>query len=101
MAANTISTGLEKLQETLNGSAEGKKVAQIAQSSVNYHDESNRLTTDAGVKVHDTDNWLRVSNEDKIGPALLEDNMAREKVCEVLPPLSSPPLPDLLYKTLP
>lgn len=36
-------------------------------------------TTDAGVKVENTDEWLRVSNEDRIGPGLLEDHMAREK----------------------
>ncbi|KAF9533564.1 catalase [Crepidotus variabilis] len=38
------------------------------------------LTTDHGVKVSDTDNWLKVSDGTHAGPSLLEDQIAREKI---------------------
>ncbi|KAI0768579.1 catalase [Trametes elegans] len=38
------------------------------------------LTTDHGVFVSDTDNWLQASNGSRPGPALLEDQIAREKI---------------------
>lgn len=80
MASNPISTGLEKLQATLDGSLEGRKVADLARDTKDYHDPKNRITTDYGVKQWNTDDWLRVASEDKIGPALLEDHAAREKI---------------------
>jgi hypothetical protein len=42
--------------------------------------ENSRITSDYGVKQNNTDEWLRVSNEDQTGPALLEDSFGREKV---------------------
>jgi len=39
-----------------------------------------RITSDWGVKQNDTDNWLTVNREDKLGPLLLEDNFGREKI---------------------
>ena len=41
---------------------------------------SHRLTSDFGVKQNNTDVWLKASTGDRTGPALLEDNFAREKV---------------------
>ncbi|KAL1951807.1 hypothetical protein VTO73DRAFT_956 [Trametes versicolor] len=38
------------------------------------------LTTDHGVFVSDTDNWLQASNGAHPGPALLEDQISREKI---------------------
>ncbi|KAK0443540.1 catalase [Armillaria borealis] len=38
------------------------------------------LTTDHGVKISDTDNWLKVSDGVTVGPSLLEDQIAREKI---------------------
>ncbi|KAJ7858839.1 catalase-like domain-containing protein [Mycena olivaceomarginata] len=39
------------------------------------------LTTDFGVKISNTDNWLRATDgKNHIGPALLEDHHAREKI---------------------
>ena len=67
MSSNPISTGLEKLQQTLDGSLEGKKVAQLANVTKNVHDENARMTTDYGVKQGNTDDWLKVANEDKTG----------------------------------
>ncbi|KAF7333781.1 Catalase [Mycena venus] len=41
---------------------------------------STGLTTDHGVRVSDTDNWLKLSDGSGPGPALLEDHIAREKI---------------------
>ncbi|KAK4895490.1 catalase 1 [Elasticomyces elasticus] len=80
MAPSAISTGLEKLQETLNGSPEGRKVADLARDTKDYHDPSARITTDYGVKQTNTDDWLKIATEDKTGPMLLEDHAGREKI---------------------
>ncbi|KAI0308979.1 catalase-like domain-containing protein, partial [Amylostereum chailletii] len=39
-----------------------------------------RLTTDHGVLVSDTDNWLKVTDGKGTGPSLLEDQIGREKI---------------------
>lgn len=44
---------------------------------------SDRLTSDFGVKQNNTDVWLHASTGDRQGPALLEDNFAREKVLPI------------------
>ncbi|KAH8918814.1 catalase-domain-containing protein [Atractiella rhizophila] len=38
------------------------------------------MTTDAGAPIIDTDTWLKVSSGNSVGPALLEDQVAREKI---------------------
>jgi catalase len=80
MAPAAISTGLEKLQETLNGSLEGRKVADLAKNTVDYNDPKNRITTDYGVKQSNTDDWLKVVSDSHTGPMLLEDHASREKI---------------------
>lgn len=75
-----ISTGLEKLQQTLGGSVEGEKLADLSRDTKDYHDPKNRLTTDYGVKQANTDDWLKIVNEDHTGPMLMEDHAAREKI---------------------
>lgn len=42
------------------------------------------MTTDFGHKVSNTDNWLKVGSKDHVGAHLLEDQVAREKVIEIL-----------------
>ena len=49
-----ISTGLEELQKTLDGTTEGVKVADLRRDTKDYHDPKNRLTTDYGVKQNNT-----------------------------------------------
>lgn len=49
-----ISSGLEKLQKTLDGTVEGVKVADLGRDTKDYHDPKNRLTTDYGVKQNNT-----------------------------------------------
>jgi len=65
--AQGLSTGLEKLQQSLDGSLEGKKVAQLRTSMKDVHDPKARITTDYGVKQTNTDDWLKISTEDKTG----------------------------------
>lgn len=43
------------------------------------------MTTDHGTKVQDTDHWLKaIDANGRVGPSLLEDQIAREKIhrCE-------------------
>lgn len=56
MATEKISSGLGKLQDQLNGAAGGQKVADVKNDPLykDYHDPSNRITTDYGVKQHST-----------------------------------------------
>jgi catalase len=54
MASYAISTGLEKLQETLNGSLEGQKLANLRKDMKDVTDPNNRITTDYGVKQFNT-----------------------------------------------
>ncbi|KAK5009453.1 catalase 1 [Cryomyces antarcticus] len=74
-----ISSGLEKAQKALNGgsSGSGKKIDQLASVTKDVHDDSHRITSDFGTKQTNTDDWLRVVTEDKIGPSLLEDAFGR------------------------
>lgn len=54
MASGHISSGLEKLQKTLDGTVEGVKLADLRRDTKDYHDPNNRLTTDYGVKQANT-----------------------------------------------
>jgi len=56
-----------------------KKTAEMKSNTVEPT-SSDRLTSDYGVKQNNTDIWLSASTGDRKGPALLEDNFAREKV---------------------
>lgn len=54
MASNLVSSGLEKLQERLDGSIEGSKLSDLRKDLKDYHDPQNRITTDYGVKQSNT-----------------------------------------------
>lgn len=56
------------------------KAADLATDIKDYQSRENRITTDYGVKQSNTDDWLKASTGDHIGPMLLEDHMAREKI---------------------
>jgi catalase len=77
MASHIVSAA-DKAEEILAGQA-GRKTAQL-QKETKAHTEDDRITTDFGVRQGNTDDWLKVVSNDAIGPALLEDNFAREKV---------------------
>ncbi|KAF9448892.1 catalase [Macrolepiota fuliginosa MF-IS2] len=70
--AHTMAQGLSDLTED-------PKRQDMEQEMINCTSESG-LTTDHGVKVSDTDNWLKVSDGQCGGPSLLEDQIAREKI---------------------
>lgn len=55
------------------------KATQLAANTVEPTKDT-RITSDFGTKQSNTDDWLRVNSEDKIGPSLLEDGFAREKI---------------------
>lgn len=56
------------------------KFADMAKDTVDVHAKQH-MTTDYGIKISDPDHWLKVVDEKKTGPMLLEDQIAREKVC--------------------
>lgn len=66
-----------------NSKAADGKFADMAKDTVDLHDKQH-MTTDYGIKISDPDHWLRVANDQKTGPMLLEDQIAREKVSDSL-----------------
>ena len=74
-----LSSGLEKAQQALAAGEHGTKDKQLSANMKEVNDKA-RITSDWGVKQSNTDNWLRVTSDNKTGPTLLEDPFAREKV---------------------
>jgi len=66
------------IKQAVMGSTQDKN-AQLTSNMVEPTKDS-RMTTDFGTKQNNTDDWLRVNSEDQLGPGLLEDNFAREKI---------------------
>lgn len=89
-----MSGTLHRLQESLNEATaaavhtindvatSNEKIIEMWPETVNVGKSGNRQTTDAGVKVHDTDHWLKVvgGGGGVQGPGLLEDQIGRERV---------------------
>jgi catalase len=91
--ASSVVGGIHKAQETIRAAAgQDKKSADLSQDTADVNAKL-KLTTDHGVKISDTDHWLKVANENTSGPSLLEDQIAREKVCptkiKILPKITS------------
>ncbi|KAF2196674.1 catalase-domain-containing protein [Delitschia confertaspora ATCC 74209] len=81
MASQILAAGLQKVAVDATHSPEkSKKIAQLCPHIKDSMDKKARITSDYGVKETETDHWLKVVNEDKTGPALLEDPFAREKI---------------------
>lgn len=79
MASTILAKASEKVQTMA-----GENVTKVSNlkgevKEVNENKDA-RITSDYGVKQTNTDDWLKVVNEDKTGPMLLEDPFAREKV---------------------
>ena len=64
---------------TQYASSSNKKIVDLSRDTVDAHTNEPQ-TTDHGVRINNTDNWLKVGNERHTGPSLLEDQIAREKV---------------------
>lgn len=62
---------------------QNKKTIDLQRNMKDQHSKQ-PTTTDSGTKISDLDHWLRPVNEEKskIGPQLLEDQIARERVCD-------------------
>lgn len=74
-------SAVDKVKNMVAGEG-GKKIAQL-ESVTQSVSTSDRITTDYGVKQSTADLSLRVNNDDNIGPALLEDSYARERVFDL------------------
>lgn len=78
--ASHIVGGLRKASEAVQQtSSKDKKVIDLQHDMVNINSKLS-MTTDHGLKVENTDKWLRVVDDKHTGPSLLEDQLAREKV---------------------
>ena len=72
---------MQKAGEAISGAISSNKKTSDMKQNMHTVTESDQLTSDFGVKQISHDNWLSASTGDRQGPALLEDNFAREKVC--------------------
>lgn len=79
--AQQIADGVRELGDTVANMGSNKKVVDLQRNFKDSHSKQN-ATTDAGVKVADVDHWLKTVDEknDRVGPSLLEDQIARERV---------------------
>lgn len=80
--ASSIANGMQKIVNMDGAATQNPKLADLAKDTTNYDASQHKMTTDWGNKVSNTDHWLTASSEDLIGPSLLEDNHAREKVSQ-------------------
>jgi len=64
--SSTIASGLEKVKETVQAQGQDAKAADMARDT-KVADDKSRFTTDFGCPVSNTDNWLTVSTDDKVG----------------------------------
>lgn len=64
--SSTIASGLEKVKETVQTGGQDAKTADLARDT-KVADDKSRFTTDFGCPVSNTDNWLTVSTDDKVG----------------------------------
>lgn len=83
--ASVIAGGLHKVQEAVqNTASKNKKMVDLQQDTANIHTKL-PMTTDHGTKMENADNWLKIVNDGKrTGPSLLEDQIARERVCSLV-----------------
>ena len=80
MASQILSSGIGKSQQAMAGE-KGAKVVQLSNVTKYVHDKNLRIMSDFSEKQPNADDWLKIVNEDKTGPMLLEDHFARVKVC--------------------
>ncbi|KAI5308790.1 hypothetical protein KEM55_004864 [Ascosphaera atra] len=66
-----------KTQVSTQGGPMDKKQIDLNRNTV---EQTHSFTADHGVKVTNTDNWLKAVDENRTGPHLLEDTLALQKV---------------------
>ncbi|BFZ64057.1 catalase 1 [Saitoella coloradoensis] len=70
-----------KMAEKANALSSNAKIKQLGQYTVTPEStRDNCMTTNTGVKVANTDDWLKVISDNGTGPHILEDFHAREKI---------------------
>ncbi|KXN82631.1 Catalase A [Leucoagaricus sp. SymC.cos] len=74
-----MSTIAQRVKEGFSNLTDDPKGRDLRRDTVDVTSESG-LTTDHGVKISDTDNWLKASDGQYTGPSLLEDQIGREKI---------------------
>ena len=78
-----LASGLRKApEEVQDGVSADKKTIDLEHNTCSIH-ANVPLTSDHGVRIENTDQWLRIVSDDTnqhIGPSLLEDQLAREKI---------------------
>ena len=72
---------MQKAGEAISGALSSNKKAADLKREMREPLSDTKLTSDFGVREHNHDVWLSASTGDRKGPALLEDNFGREKVC--------------------
>lgn len=77
-SSNILSSTFDKAKKMASGE-KGGKISQLDTISQGVT-QDDRITSDFGVRQGNTDDWYRVTTNDKAGPMLLEDGFAREKV---------------------
>lgn len=83
--ATALATGLSKAKQAAQAATStNKKLADLTRNTVDVHTHDLQ-TTDHGVRLENPDQWLRVVDDHKTGPSLLEDQIAREKVIDTRP----------------
>lgn len=80
---NLAAAGVQKVKHAVESLTEDKKIKDLQRDTVDVHAPAT-ITTDHGTKVSNTDNWLRAVDDHRTGPSLLEDQIAREKVCSCM-----------------
>ncbi|KAJ8469075.1 hypothetical protein ONZ45_g17012 [Pleurotus djamor] len=74
-----MSSITDTIKQTALSISQNAKIAHLDQFSVDPS-ATERMTTDHGVLVPNTDTTLKACNGNTVGPALLEDHIAREKI---------------------
>lgn len=79
--ASAAAGGLHKAQDVVQSTASSnKKMVDLEGVTANVHTKQ-AMTTDHGTKMENADNWLKADDGKRTGPSLLEDQIARERVC--------------------
>ncbi|PYH89084.1 catalase A [Aspergillus ellipticus CBS 707.79] len=78
--ATFVAGGLGRAQEAVkSASSKNKKAVDLERDTIDVTAKQH-LTTDHGVPISNTDQWLRPVDGKHAGPSLLEDQIAREKI---------------------
>jgi catalase len=78
---SVVKGALEHTAAAMAGMVTPNKKLQDMQKDTTEYTPKDLMTNDHGVKHGNPNEWLSATSADRQGPALLEDNFGREKVC--------------------